>query len=66
MYGVIWVYIFDLVGESSNVQFLMEKIKWQEKRIADLENERDFLRSQFCGTTSGSNTKKTCKGTFTI
>nr|XP_055057214.1 coiled-coil domain-containing protein 106-like [Misgurnus anguillicaudatus]XP_055057215.1 coiled-coil domain-containing protein 106-like [Misgurnus anguillicaudatus] len=35
------------------IEFLEEKIKWQEKMIGELENERDFLREQVLGKTKG-------------
>ncbi|KAK6481945.1 coiled-coil domain-containing protein 106-like isoform X1 [Huso huso] len=30
----------------NEVQFLREKVKWLEKKVSDLETERDFLRNQ--------------------
>ncbi|KAF4110747.1 hypothetical protein G5714_007778 [Onychostoma macrolepis] len=35
------------------IEFLEEKIKWQEKMIGELENERDFLREQVLGKAKG-------------
>lgn len=35
------------------IEFLEEKIKWQEKMIGELENERDFLREQILGKAKG-------------
>lgn len=36
-------------GSVSKVEFLEAKILWQEKMIKDLEEERDFLRTQIQG-----------------
>ncbi|KAL7883292.1 hypothetical protein SRHO_G00009580 [Serrasalmus rhombeus] len=30
----------------SKCEFLEEKLRWQEQKIKDLEDERDFLRDQ--------------------
>lgn len=35
------------------IEFLEEKIKWQEKMIGELENERGFLREQVLGKAKG-------------
>ncbi|XP_041917648.1 uncharacterized protein LOC121681786 isoform X2 [Alosa sapidissima] len=36
-------------GLAYRMEFLKEKLEWQEKRISELEKERDFLRQQLSG-----------------
>ncbi|XP_034544250.1 coiled-coil domain-containing protein 106-like [Notolabrus celidotus] len=49
-------------GSVSKVEFLEEKILWQERMIKDLEEERDFLRAQI----QGGEKKTTQQKAFTL
>ncbi len=49
-WGMLFPGIFPM---KMKIEFLEEKIKWQEKIIGELENERDFLREQVLGKAKG-------------